>query len=160
MKPQNYGETRMEKICHPVARRIDQVPAVSWLGLTVLEAREGMARVFLPYQRHMCNSRGMVQGGVVSALADFAGAMALLSKLEADQFTPTIEMSINFLGPARSDLTAEARVLKCGSRVGTAFVQVRDAQGTLTAAALISYAIAREIGSGGDASVSTPRKEV
>lgn len=159
MKCQNHGETVMNKICDAVARRIDQVPAVAWLGLTVQEAREGMARVFLPYQRHMCNSRGMVQGGVVSALADFAGAMALLSMLEAHQFTPTIEMSLNFLGPARSDLTAEARVLKCGSRVGTAFVQIRDAQGTLTAAALISYAIARKIGSGSDVSVSSTREE-
>lgn len=133
----------MEKICEHVAQRIDRVPAAAWLGAKVLGAHEGMARVLLPYRRHLCNSRGMVHGGFVSTLADLAGAMALLSKLEADQFTATIEMSVNFLKPARSDLTAEAQVLKRGSRVGTAFVQVRDAQGTLTAAALVSYSIAR-----------------
>ena len=131
----------MENVCDHVARRISQVPAVHWLGFEVLEAQGGTARVRLPYQPHMCNSRGMVQGGVVSALADFAGAMALLTMLDEKDFTPTIEMSINFLGPGRSDLTAEAHVLRCGSRVGTAFVQIRDADGTLTAAALASYAL-------------------
>lgn len=133
----------MGKICDHVAQRIDRVPAAAWLGAEVLEAHEGTARVFLPYQRHMCNSRGMVQGGIVSTLADFAGAMALLSQLGADHFTPTIEMSVNFLAPARSGLTAEAQVLKCGSRVGTAFVQIRDAHGALTAAALVSYSISK-----------------
>jgi len=100
-----------------------------------------MAFVRLPYKAHMCNSRGMIQGGIVSALADFAGAAALLSRLEADQFTPTIEMSINFLSPARSTMTAEARVLQCGSRIATVLVHVRDASETLKAVALVSYAI-------------------
>lgn len=130
-----------EYVCEAVAKRITRVPAVQWLGLQVLEARHGKARVLLPYQAHMCNSRGMVQGGIVSALADFAGAMALLSLLDEKAFTPTIEMSVNFLGAGRSDLTAEAQVLKCGSRVGTAFVQIRDGEGSLAAAALASYAM-------------------
>jgi acyl-CoA thioesterase len=131
----------MGKICEHVAKRVDQVPAVGWLGMEVVEADSGMAFVRLPYKAHMCNSRGMIQGGIVSALADFAGAAALLSRLEADQFTPTIEMSINFLSPARSTMTAEARVLQCGSRIATVLVHVRDASETLTAVALVSYAI-------------------
>ncbi len=133
----------MKDICEHVARRTQQVPAVQWLGIQVLKAYAGKASVRLPYQAHMCNSRGMVHGGLVSTLADFAGAMALLSLLDEKDFTPTIEMSLNFLEPARSDLTAEAEVLKCGARVGTAYVQVRDTEGCLTAVALVSYAISR-----------------
>ncbi|WP_448382959.1 PaaI family thioesterase [Desulfosoma sp.] len=131
----------MGKICEHVAKRVGQVPAVGWLGMEVVEADSGIASVRLPYRAPMCNSRGMIQGGIVSTLADFAGAAALLSRLEADQFTPTIEMSIHFLGPARSDITAEARVLKCGSRIATVLVHIRDASGTLTAVALVSYAV-------------------
>lgn len=133
----------MDQVCEHVARRAQLVPAVQWLGMKVLEARSGKARVRLPYQPHMCNSRGMVHGGFVSTLADFAGAMALLSLLNEKDFTPTIEMSVNYLSPGRFDLTAEAQVLKCGSRVGTAYVQIKDAQGGLTAVALASYAVSR-----------------
>lgn len=133
----------MDPVCEHVARRAQMVPAVQWLGVEVLEAHDGKARVRLPYKAQMCNSRGMVHGGLVSTLADFAGAMALLSLLNEKDFTPTIEMSVNYLGPSRSDLTAEARVLKCGSRVGTAYVQIADAEGGLTAVALASYALSR-----------------
>ncbi|MGQ9485886.1 MAG: PaaI family thioesterase [Desulfosoma sp.] len=133
----------MDQVCEHVARRAQLVPAVQWLGMEVLEAHDGKARVRLPYKAQMCNSRGMVHGGLVSTLADFAGAIALLSLLNEKDFTPTIEMSVNYLGPGRSDLTAEARVLKCGSRVGTAYVQIVDAEGGLTAVALASYALSR-----------------
>ncbi|ROR01817.1 PaaI family thioesterase [Desulfosoma caldarium] len=133
----------MDGVCDHVAHRVRLVPAVQWLGLQVLEAQGGRARVQLPYQSHMCNSRGMVHGGLVSTLADFAGAMALLSLLDEKDFTPTIEMSVNYLGPGRSDLTAEAQVLKCGSRVGTAYVQIVDTEGRLTAVALASYAVSK-----------------
>jgi len=38
-------------------------------------------------------------------------------------------------------MTAEARVLQCGSRIATVLVHVRDASETLKAVALVSYAI-------------------
>ncbi len=125
-----------------ILQRAEQVPAVQLLGIEVVSGEEGKAEVRLPYGTRICNSRGIIHGGILSTLADFSGAVALLTLLPRGAFTPTIAMNMNFLSPAGSSVTAFARVLKRGARVGTCSVELRDEAGDLVAVALASYSVA------------------
>lgn len=58
---------------------------------------------------------GIMQGGLIVALADEAIAHAIMTKLEPDEGLTTIELKSNFLaGIAEGELLAEATVFKKG----------------------------------------------
>jgi uncharacterized protein (TIGR00369 family) len=94
---------------------------------------------------------GLVQGGVISALADAAAVCCFLADepRAADALVPTsIEFKVNFLRPARpsegeqGELEARAKVVKRGKRIGLAEVDVTQA-GELVAKGLFTYLLER-----------------
>lgn len=118
-----------------VAQAISELPFVDRLDIEVLEAHDGTARGRLAYRDWMSSNPGsaVAHGGVTYALADtVAGAAVVSSNLAV---TPTIDMRIDYLEPARTDLTATAEVVRDGDAVATADVEVRDARGALVATA-------------------------
>ncbi|MGC8720141.1 MAG: PaaI family thioesterase [Thermodesulforhabdaceae bacterium] len=54
---------------------------------------------------------------------------------------PTISLEINFLEPAKTSIKAYGRVLRCGSSIGTSYIEVLDANGALIAVSLASYRV-------------------
>lgn len=87
---------------------------------------------------------GLVQGGVISALADAAAVCCFLADEpeKAGAVVPTsIEFKLNFLRPAlpsRGVLEARAKVVKRGKRIALADVDVLQ-QGELVAKGLFTY---------------------
>ena len=82
------------------------------------------------------------QGGAIFSLADSAVAMALLGLVEKGERFMTVEMNINYVSPFREgNITAEARIVKKGSRIALGDVNVRDDQGGLVAKCLATYTI-------------------
>ncbi len=72
-------------------------------------------------------------GGVISALADIAGAFAVLTAAGKESGA-TIDLRIDYLKPARAgDLNAIGRVVKIGRRICRADMEVRDASSDLVA---------------------------
>ena len=70
---------------------------------------------------------GVVQGGVVSALADNAAVHAFLPDLDRDRLMTSIEFKMNFLRPAlagEDPLIARSRVIRRGRNVGVSDVEV------------------------------------
>jgi len=68
---------------------------------------------------------GAVHGGVVSALADLAGAAPHVAA--TGRYTPTVDLRVDYLEHAgAADLTAEATVRRRGDRVGVSDVTVRS----------------------------------
>lgn len=67
-----------------------------------------------------CNPAGICHGAVYMALMDFAMAGAICSHLNSFDFTPTVNMNLNYIAATRAGeiLYAEAEVL----RVTSAFV--------------------------------------
>jgi len=73
-------------------------------------------------------------------LADTAAAFAILTLLEPDQTTTTIDMTIHYLRPLTDGrATAHARVLRAGRRIISIAVDVLDASETVAATALTSF---------------------
>ncbi|MGH7360470.1 MAG: PaaI family thioesterase, partial [Candidatus Methylomirabilales bacterium] len=79
-------------------RRMDRSPFWKFLGMELASAEEGVARVRLALRPDLKNSFGIMHGGVIGALVDSAGGLALLTT-GVDGPIPTVEYSLNFLAP-------------------------------------------------------------
>lgn len=121
-----------------------KIPFWSTIGMEVVDAKSGWARVRVRFSRHLINVNGTMHGGAVFSAADAATAVALRSLLAEDERTATTEFKINFIKPvAEFDIIAEALILHRGRHTAVGDVTVTDAAGNLVAKALTTYAITR-----------------
>lgn len=117
----------------------NQMPFGKLLGIEVTEAADGYAEGKLPFSDDLrSNPYGEVaHGGATYALADTIGGAAVISL--AQDVSPTIDMRIDYLAPVKSDLSATAEVIRHGSSVTLARVEIEDAEGTKVATAQGTY---------------------
>jgi uncharacterized protein (TIGR00369 family) len=98
----------------------------------------------MPADSKFANPVGVLQGGVLAAMADSAMASATITHARAAGrrvFTASIDMSTSFLAPARvgSILECSAVVVQGGARVAFAEAEVTDDTGVAIARASGSY---------------------
>ena len=117
----------------------NQTPFVEHLGIELTEAAEGHAEGRLPFSDEIrSNNHGRVaHGGATYALADTVGGAAAISL--AGDVTPTVDMRIDYLAPATSDLHATAEVIRFGSSLAMVQVDIHDAAGERVATAQGTY---------------------
>jgi acyl-CoA thioesterase len=103
-----------------------------WLGITVLEVREGYSRIQMTIRPEMVNGFGIVHGGVSFSLADSAFAFACNNR---NQLSMALDTTINFTHPVRvgDQLTAEARELHNGRSTGLYHVCIHNQDQKLVA---------------------------
>ena len=117
-----------------------RVPYAQLIGIEVGEIRRGAAKLHLTVRDELRQNRGVVHGGATASLIDTASAFAILSLLEPEETTTTIDLTIHYLRPLNSGrATAHAIVRRAGRRVLTVSVDVTDDSQTLVATALTSY---------------------
>ncbi|MBI1961969.1 MAG: PaaI family thioesterase [Candidatus Rokubacteria bacterium] len=88
------------------------------------------------------NPHGVVHGGVLYTLADYAMGCALTSRLGAGEQCTTIEIKINYVAPATGGrLRADAQVVERTRRIGTLEARVTAEDGALLALALGTFYI-------------------
>jgi uncharacterized protein (TIGR00369 family) len=107
---------------------IEQViPFNRFLGIRAAEIDRGRVRLEVPFRDELVGDpiRQALHGGVISALADTAGGMAVWSTLDdARARVSTIDLRVDYLRPGKKEtLAAEASVVRIGRRV--AVVDVR-----------------------------------
>lgn len=88
-----------------------------WLGIEVLEIREGYSKIRMAIRNEMLNGFGIVHGGVTFSFADSAFAFACNNR---NNLSLALDTSINFIKPAHVGdvLTAEAREIHNGKSTG------------------------------------------
>jgi len=100
-------------------------------GATIVEVREGYARVRMRLRPEHLNGVGVVQGGAVFTLADYAFAAASNSH---GTVAVALDVAITFARPARTGvLTADALEESVSRRVSVCSVRVTDDRGELVA---------------------------
>lgn len=116
-----------------------QMPFAEHLDIEVTEAANGYATATLDLADYHSSvpGRTVAHGGVAYALADTVGGAAVISLHYTA--TPTIDMRMDYLAPARTDLVAEAEVVRDGESVAVAEVTVRDVDGRSVATARGTY---------------------
>jgi len=99
------------------------------LGIELLEVEPGRAKVRMQVGPEHRNSVGMVHGGVVFSLADYAFAAACNSH---GTVAVAINVNVSFLRPAKGGvLEAEALEVSKSRSLGTYDVTVKDGEGRL-----------------------------
>jgi len=110
-----------------IRRVMENSPFFRHLQMEFLDAADGIGRLALKIQPFHLNTQGIVQGGVLSSLADTAALLAIGTKLSFGQRPRTVQMDIHFLAPAqKGTLTAVGRIAKMGNLVSVSDVEIQD----------------------------------
>ncbi|MFT4946301.1 MAG: hypothetical protein ACI8TL_000535 [Natronomonas sp.] len=117
----------------------NQMPYAKLLGIEVTDIDGGYAEGVLPFTDDLrSNPHGSVaHGGATYALADTVGGAAVISL--AEDVSPTIDMRIDYLAPVKDDIYATAEVIRHGSSVAMARIEIEDEDGTRVATAQGTY---------------------
>ena len=88
-----------------------------WLGIRIIEIKEGYSKIKMTVRKEMMNGLGIVHGGIAFSLADSAFAFACNNR---NNLSVALDTSINFLKPVHVDdtLVAEAKEIHNGRTTG------------------------------------------
>jgi acyl-CoA thioesterase len=88
-----------------------------WLGIELIEIKEGYSKIKMLVRPEMINGFGIVHGGIAFSLADSAFAFACNNR---NNLSVALDTAINFLKPVHPGdlLTAEANELHNGKSTG------------------------------------------
>ncbi|OPY38671.1 MAG: Thioesterase superfamily protein [Methanoregula sp. PtaU1.Bin051] len=96
-------------------------PFFCLMGIDIVSTGDGRAALRMEIRPDMLNGVGWLQGGIFTALADEAIALALYQTLSPDEGIATISESTSFIrGVREGSLLAEGRVVRKGRRVAFA----------------------------------------
>jgi uncharacterized protein (TIGR00369 family) len=122
-----------------IRARLAANPFIKFVGIQVPQLGRGYARFVLPFKPDLANSIGLLQGGMIAALADETVAFALYSLVKEGETINTVEMKINFLGAVQDgEVEAVARITKRGRTISLGEVLVRQGD-RLIAKAMCTY---------------------
>jgi len=96
-----------------------------WLGITVMEIKEGYSKISMTVRDEMLNGLGIVHGGIAFSLADSAFAFACNNR---NVLSVALDTSINFTKPVHigDTLIAEAKEMHNGRSTGLYHITVTN----------------------------------
>lgn len=96
-----------------------------WLGIEVVEVKEGYSKIKMTVREEMVNGFGIVHGGIAFSLADSAFAFACNNR---NNLSVALDTSINFLKPVQvaDVLTAEAIEMHNGKSTGLYHINITN----------------------------------
>jgi acyl-CoA thioesterase len=96
-----------------------------WMGIEVLEIKEGYSRIRMTVRKEMVNGFGIVHGGIPFSLADSAFAFACNNR---NNLSVALDTSINFIKAVNVGdvLTAEATELHNGRSTGLYSISISN----------------------------------
>ena len=124
----------LEYIQRIIRGEIPGVPIGRTLGFRVVEVEKGRVVVLGRPDVRSYNLLGSVHGGWGAAILDTALALSVVSTLDADQVSTTVDIRINYLRPLTletGEVRAEGRVLQVGRKLGYSEAKLTDAAGKL-----------------------------
>lgn len=96
-----------------------------WLGISVIDIKEGYSKIKMTVRPEMINGFGIVHGGIAFSLADSAFAFACNNR---NILSVALDTSINFIKPVHVGdvLTAEAKELHNGKSTGLYHISITN----------------------------------
>lgn len=96
-----------------------------WLGIEVLEIKEGYSKIKMTVRKEMVNGFGIVHGGIPFSLADSAFAFACNNR---NNLSVAMDTSINFIRPVHvgDELMAEAKEIHNGRGTGLYHIAITN----------------------------------
>jgi uncharacterized protein (TIGR00369 family) len=110
---------------------------IQFLGLTLdYSDEEKSCTVRLPFAKHLCNAGGGIHGGILTTVLDISMGHTCNRYLTAGS---TIDMSVRFMRPIRTDSVCTGRILHGGRRIVQLESRLFDDSGRLAALATGSW---------------------
>lgn len=120
----------------------DETPYFEHLGIKIVEALNGYARLTLDFRDSLTHPFGYFHGGAIASLADSAGVNSVLSIIGDDEKALTLEMKINYFLPVKDvRIYAEGRVIHRGKRFAVSDVDVKTDDGQTVAKAIVTCSV-------------------
>lgn len=96
-----------------------------WLGVQVMDVKEGYSKIKMTVREEMINGFGIVHGGIAFSLADSAFAFACNNR---NVLSVALDTAINFLKPVHVGdvLTAEAKEIHNGKSTGLYHISISN----------------------------------
>jgi acyl-CoA thioesterase len=96
-----------------------------WMGVEVLEVKEGYSRIRMTVRKEMVNGFGIVHGGLPFSLADSAFAFACNNR---NNLSVALDVTITFMKAVNVGdiLTAEAKEIHNGRSTGVYLIHVTN----------------------------------
>lgn len=96
-----------------------------WMGIEVLEIKEGYGKIKMTIRKEMVNGFGIVHGGIPFSLADSAFAFACNNR---NNLSVALDVTITFTKAVNIDdvLTAEAKEVHNGRSTGVYLITVTN----------------------------------
>lgn len=94
-----------------------------WLGIQILEVKEGYCKVKMPVRKEMLNGFGTVHGGLAFSLGDTAFAFACNNR---NNVSVALDVNISFTKPVNVGdvLTAESKEVHNGKSTGVYLITI------------------------------------
>jgi len=135
-------EMSLEEIRSRIFELLNGSPFYRHIGMVVVEAGEGRAKLELPVKEELKNLYGILHGGVIAALLDSSCSIAVGTLLGFDEAAVTIDQRINYISNVKSGmLYGEGKALHKGRYTGVSQAEVRDENGNLVAAGMTTQFI-------------------
>jgi acyl-CoA thioesterase len=101
-----------------------------WMGVEVLEVKEGYSRIKMTIRKEMVNGFGIVHGGLPFSLADSAFAFACNNR---NNLSVALDVTITFTKAVNigDELTAEAKEIHNGRSTGVYLITVTNQKNEL-----------------------------
>ncbi len=115
-----------------VAHMVENDLFSQWLGIAVLEIKEGYSKIKMTVRPEMINGLGTVHGGVAFAFSDSAFAFACNNR---NVLSVALDTSINFIKPifVGDELMAEAKEIHNGRSTGLYHISITNQNEQLVA---------------------------
>jgi acyl-CoA thioesterase len=99
-----------------------------WMGIIVLEIKEGYSRIRMTIRKEMVNGFGIVHGGIPFSLADSAFAFACNNR---NNLSVALDLTITFTKPVNvgDEITAEAKEVHNGRSTGVYLINILNQKG-------------------------------
>src|SRR5260370_38469502 len=123
-----------------VRRRMRESQSTELLGFDVESVHAVRAIFRLDVRPSHKQIHGVVQGGILAALADTTAAIAAYTAVPNGTEIATVELSMNYLEPVPGGrIKAEARGLRAGRNFIVAEWEIFNEHGSLAAKALLAF---------------------
>ena len=123
-----------------------KMPFGELVGIRPIKAHKDGLTIACMVRPELMNTMNVLHGGVTATLADAAAGMAIVRLTGGQKRVTTVEMKLNYFKPVtEGKLTARAYVIRLGSQIAVARVDLHDHKKSLVGTALVTYMIIGDI---------------
>lgn len=122
-----------------IRQTCDRAPCIAALGLELVAARPGFARVHARHDPRFDGVLAGFHGGMMANVADCVAWFAIVTQTGPLERLVTTDLDMRYLSPCLTDLVAVGRVIKLGRTLCPVALELFDTAQKLVAVGQVTY---------------------